>query len=500
MIRSVAFATALVAARPGAASSQDFSADIFSSANPEHSPVGTRRSTSSSGAAFHSAQGSNASASGSAGSASLRAANFPVVEHTLPNGLQVRLLKDSTVPTVSYYTFYKVGSRNERPGLTGISHLFEHMMFNGTEKYGPKEFDRQLESRGGYSNAYTSSDVTAYYEDFDREALSLVVDLESDRMHALQIVPEVLESEREVVKEERRFRVDNDIGGMMDEELDSLAWSAHPYTWPVIGWMSDLDRISREDCLDFFARYYAPNNALIVVVGDIDVQQTLGLIEEAYGGIPAGPPIPEVPNDEPEQRGQRWSQIHHPAQSPVLALGYKAVAAAHPDAVALDILQVVLAVGEGSRLQRRLVREKELLTQVWGMFEWRIDDALFKFGLDLPPGGDVHQALVEFDKVIEDLQNHPISEKEVQRARNMIRGQSLRLLGTNNGIAHALGEHEFLFSSWKSLFETLERYEAVSAEDVQRVAQTYLTPKRRSVVELVPEDFEGELDGSEASE
>lgn len=428
--------------------------------------------------------------------------NFPVIERTLPNGLRIRLLRQTTVPTVTYYTFFKVGSRNERPGVTGISHLFEHMMFNGSEKYGPKEFDRELESRGGYSNAYTSSDVTAYYEDFDRDALPLVIDLESDRMRSLRIVPEVLASEREVVKEERRYRVDNDIGGMMDEELDSLAWVAHPYHWPVIGWMGDLDRISREDCLEFFRTYYAPNNALIVVVGDIDPERTFSLIEQAYGSIPAGPPVPEPVNHEPPQRGERWSRIHYPAHAPAISLGYKAVAANHPDAAALDILQFVLAVGEGSRLNRALVRQSELATQVWAVFEWRIDDALFKMGIELPPDGDARQAVGALDSVIAGLESNPISPREVDRARNMILGQALRGLATNNGVAHAIGEHEILFGSWKALFDTLKNYEKVTAEDVQRVARTYLRPSRRSVVELVPvseEEFES-LSGTDSTD
>jgi predicted Zn-dependent peptidase len=228
--------------------------------------------------------------------------HFPVSEHTLANGLRVRLHEDHSVPTVTYYTFFRVGSRNERPGITGIAHLFEHMMFNGSAKYGPKEFDRVLEGHGGYSNAYTTNDVTAYYEDFASSALPKVVDLESDRMRSLAITPETLKQEREVVKEERRLRTDNDILGMLDEQLGATMWLAHPYRWPVIGWMGDIEAITREQCLEFFRSYYAPNNATLFVVGDFVSEKALELIESHYRDIPAGPPLPEVPVYEPAQK------------------------------------------------------------------------------------------------------------------------------------------------------------------------------------------------------
>src|SRR5919204_3653106 len=221
----------------------------------------------------------------------LEARDFPVQEHALPNGLQIRLLPDRGLPIATLYSFFRVGSRNERPGITGISHLFEHMMFNGSKKYGPKEFDRRLESAGGSSNAYTSTDLTAYYEDFASDALPLVLDLEADRMAALLIADESLAREREVVKEERRFRTDNDIDGMMDEALSAIAFQAHPYRWPVVGWMADLNRITRADCERYFRSYYAPNNCTLVLVGDYDSDDALKRIEQLYGGVRRGEPL-----------------------------------------------------------------------------------------------------------------------------------------------------------------------------------------------------------------
>lgn len=445
---------------------------------------------------FTARPGHAASASGTPGGGLNRSA-FPVVERKLDNGLRVLLLRDASVPTISYYTFFDVGSRNEQPGITGISHLFEHMMFNGSEKFGPKEFDRQLESRGGYSNAYTSSDVTAYHDDFDRSALELVIDLESDRMRALRITDEMLASEREVVKEERRFRVDNDIGGMLDEQLDALAYLAHPYRWPVIGWMGDIERISREDCEAYFRTYYAPNNAIVVAVGDLDVEQTFALIEKYYRDIPSGPPAPEVPAYEPEQKGERRGVVHFPAQSPAVALGYRTVEATHADAAALDVIQAVLSIGEGSRLRRELVRRKEVVTSVVAWFEWRRDPGLFKVSMSLPPEGDVPAAVAALDEEIARLRDEPLGEAELDRAKNILRGQFLRAFGTNNGRAHTIGEHELLFGKWTAFFDTLDNYGKVTAQDVQRVARTYLVPQQRTLIELVPTGGEGE--GAEPS-
>src|SRR5215813_12066950 len=230
--------------------------------------------------------------------------DFPVQEHALANGLQIRLLPDRGLPIATLYSFFRVGSRNERPGITGISHLFEHMMFNGSRKYGPKEFDRRLESAGGSSNAYTSTDLTAYYEDFAADALPLVLDLEADRMASLTIDDASLAREREVVKEERRFRTDNDIDGMMDEALGALTYLAHPYRWPVIGWMSDIEAITRQDCESYFRTYYAPNNCTLVVVGDFESAAAVREIDRLYGGIPPGGQLPAVATGEPPQKGE----------------------------------------------------------------------------------------------------------------------------------------------------------------------------------------------------
>src|SRR5436305_2378672 len=314
--------------------------------------------------------------------------DFPVQEHVLANGLQVRLLPDRGLPIATLYSFFRVGSRNERPGITGISHLFEHMMFNGSKKYGPKEFDRRLESAGGTSNAYTSTDVTAYYEDFAAEALPLVLDLESDRMASLLIDDDSLQREREVVKEERRFRTDNDIDGMLDEALSALAFLAHPYRWPVVGWMPDLNRISRRDCERYFRTYYAPNNCTLVLVGDFQPAAALADIEHLYGKIPRGEPLPEVASGEPPQKGERRAVIRYPAQAPALLAGFRGPDGRDPDSLVLDLIRAALGFGEGARLKRALVYEQERCAAAHIFFGWRMDAGRLGVSLKRNPRSD----------------------------------------------------------------------------------------------------------------
>lgn len=411
---------------------------------------------------------------------------FQVHEHTLDNGLRVRLVESRDVPTVSYYTFFRVGSRNERPGITGLAHLFEHMMFNGAEKYGPREFDRVLESAGGTSNAYTSPDVTAYYEDFASDALETVIDLESDRMRSLRITPEMLQSEREVVKEERRLRVDNDIVGMLDEALGTLVWRAHPYRWPVIGWMGDIDAIDQQAAEDFFRTFYAPTNAIVVAVGDLDAAHTLELIERSYGDIPAGPPIPGVVDAEPPPSGERRAQVHYPSQAPALMIGYQAPKASDPDTFVLDVIQMALAVGDSSRLVERLVYRQELATHVMADFGWRIDPGVFIVFAELQPGGDPLRAEAAIYEELARVAEQGLTPQELQRARHTLRAHFLHENATHNGRAHTLGNHEVLLGDWRESLRTLERYAAVKNTDVRRVAGKVFAARNRSVVTLVP--------------
>ena len=416
--------------------------------------------------------------------------DFPVEERSLPNGLQIRLLPDRSLPVTTLYSFFRVGSRNERPGITGISHLFEHMMFNGSKKYGPKEFDRRLESAGGHSNAYTSNDLTAYYEDFASDALPLVLDLESDRMASLTIDDVSLAREREVVKEERRFRTDNDIDGMMDEAMGALAFLAHPYRWPVIGWMTDIEGITRQDCEAYFRTYYAPNNCTLVLVGDFDGKQAMKLLEEHYASIPSGEKLPPVAVGEPQQKGERRSVIRYPAQAPAVLVGFRAPDGSDPDSLVLDLIETALSSGEGARLKRALVYEQELCVDAHVGFGWRIDPGLFEISLKLNPGVDPERAESSLWAEIARLCDQPMPAKELERARNLVRAQLLRGLQTSNGRAHTIGQMEVMLGGWKHMLDLDDRYAAITAADIQRVAQKTFPPHRRNVVTLIP----GEID------
>ncbi len=411
-----------------------------------------------------------------------------VQAHSLPNGLRVRLLADGGSQTASLYTFFQVGSRNERLGLTGISHLFEHMMFNGAAKYGPKEFDRVLESRGGTSNAYTSNDLTAYYEEFAADALPTVIDLESDRMRSLRLTGESLDQEREVVKEERRLRTENSVFGLMEEQLESLVFQAHPYRWPIIGWREDIERITAGDCQAYFRTYYAPGNAALYAVGDLDPEAALALVEAAYGDIPAGPPPPSVAQGEPPQRGVRGAEIRYPAQAPALLVGWRGPPARNPATAALDVLQTCLAVGEASRLRRRLVRQTEAVVSVQVSWGWRIDPGIFFVYAELPPGGRPERAESLLLEEVEQVAARGVTAAEVRRAQRLLRSGVLHELATHAGIAHALGQAEALLGDWREAGRSLERYAAVGPRDVRRAAAEFLDPARRCTVVLVPEE------------
>jgi predicted Zn-dependent peptidase len=421
--------------------------------------------------------------------------DFPVEERSLPNGLQIRLLEDRSLPVATFYSFFRVGSRNERPGITGISHLFEHMMFNGSKKHGPKEFDRKLESAGGSSNAYTTNDMTAYYEDFSSDALPLVLELEADRMASLTIDDTSLSRERDVVKEERRFRTDNDIDGMMDEALGALAFLAHPYRWPVIGWMTDIDAISRPDCERYFHTYYAPNNCTVVLVGDFETDKAVREIERLYSAIPMGDPLPKVAAGEPQQKGERRAVIRYPSQAPAVLVGFRAPGGRDPDALVLDLIETALSSGEGARLKRALVYQQELCVDAHVSFGWRVDPGLFEISLKLNPGVDPARAESSLWAELNRLCGEQLPAKELERAKNLVRATLLRGLQTSNGRAHTIGQMELMLGSWRAMLDLPDRYAAVTAADVQRVAKKTFAQHRRNVVTLLP----GELpDGDPA--
>ncbi len=415
-------------------------------------------------------------------------ARLKVERHALPNGLVVLLHEDHSVPAVTFWQWFKVGSRNERPGITGISHVFEHMMFNGTKTVPPKEYDRRIESNGGNSNAFTDRDMTAYYEDIASDRLEVLFQLDSDRMRGLGLEPPVLKSELEVVKEERRLRTDNDIGGMLDEQLYATAFLASPYHWPVVGWMGDLDRLQRDELLEYFRTYYAPNNCILVLTGDFDSKAALALIQKYFGDVPAQtPPVPPV-NSEPEQHGERRARVEYPAENVSVDIGYKAPSVESEDIYVLDVLSSILSDGESSRLYQALVYEQQIALEVSSFFRTHLAPTLFELYLEMKPGKTAEEGEKAVYGVLDRLAKEGPTERELEKAKNLLEAGFVKSFKTNNGTGEQLGFYEHVLGDYRALFGTVGKYRKVTTEDCRRVAQKIFLPSRRTVAVLVPTD------------
>jgi zinc protease len=410
-----------------------------------------------------------------------------VSEFKMDNGLTVLLLENHAAPVITYYTFFKVGSRNEHPGITGISHFFEHMMFNGAKKYGVKMFDKMLESRGGYSNAYTNQNITAYYDDFASDNLELVIDMEADRLGTLAFDPEVMKSEIGVVKEERMLRTDNDNGGLLEEELYASAYMAHPYSWPVIGWMADLSAITRDDCLKYHATYYAPNNATVIIVGDFQTAKATELIKKYYKDIPAGTPPPAVVRDEPEQRGPRRTVVEKPGEFVNLMRGYHVGDKDSPDLYTLEVAQSVLTSGESSRMYQSLVNDLALATQVYSSYDWGFDPSLFYFYVAAVPGKNADAVEKAFDSVLTAFIATGPTADELTRAKNSLTANFYKNYKTTNGTSHQLGYYQTFFGDYKKMYDYPVGVAKVTADDVKQAAAKYFTRQNSTTAVLIPE-------------
>jgi len=407
--------------------------------------------------------------------------------HNLDNGLKVLLVEDHNIPSVALYTFFRVGSRNERPGLTGVSHFIEHMMFNGTPKVGPGEFDRRMEFQGGRNNAFTSDDMTGYTDWFPPAALEAMIEMEADRIQGLALVPEVFESERGVIASERRLGVENDNDAILNENVRATAIMAHPYHWDVIGWMSDILSWRRDEVMAYYRTYYAPGNAILIVVGDIDPAKTLGLIQKYYGPIQASPAPPPVSTVEPPQMGTKTVIIRKEAQAPSFLAVWHAPSAKDADYLPLAILAKPLLEGESSRLYRRLVREEELAIDVGGGIQETIDPFLFSINVKPRPGAD----LDKIDRIIEEelakVKTEGITPQEYAKAMNIIRNDFYMSLQTISGKAGQLGSTELLTGDFARLFTVMDDYAAVKIERIKEAAGKYFTANNKTVGKLIPE-------------
>ena len=417
---------------------------------------------------------------------SARAVELPVSAHTLRNGLRVLVHEDHSAPVVSSYVFYRSGSRNETNGQTGIAHLFEHMMFNGGKKFGPGVFDDLIEGNGGSTNGYTTKDLTAYLNNFPREALPLVLDLESDRMANLAITQSNLEQERGIVMEERRLRIDNQVLGAMSEALSLAAFVRSPYRWNTVGFMADLERITLDEARAYFRTYYAPNNAVLVLVGDVEPEAAVRLVERYFGRIPRRPPPAPVDAREPAPEGPRRAVVRKAAELPAMLVGWHGVRVADPDRAALDVVERLLGDGASSRLELDLVREHEIATEATADNAWTIDPELFTIYAQAAPGKTLAAVEERIGAVLQALAKTPVPADELAKAKTRLRADLVRSLKTVSGKANRIGFAEVVFGDHRALARVETEWAAVGAEDVRRVVGTYLAPDRKTVVLLDP--------------
>jgi zinc protease len=422
----------------------------------------------------------------------VQAQQFQIKTYTLKSGMKIIVEEDYSIPNVALYIFYRIGSRNERPGTTGLSHFFEHMMFNGAKKYGPKQFDQAMETAGGSSNAYTSRDVTVYQDWFPKSSLELIFDLEADRIANLSFDPEMIKSERGVVASERRSSVDSNNFGILLEQLWATAYTAHPYQWPVVGWMADIEAWKTEDLRRHFEMGYSPSNATMVVSGDVKAEEIFKLAEKYIGPISSHLPPPTVTTREPEQSGERRLIVRKFAQLPLLMMGYHVPQANGPDYYSLQVFQTILFSGESSRMYQRIVDKDQLALYVNGNRNLSLDPTLFIISTQPKAGADpevVERAIYEeLDKV----KAESVTDQELEKAKNILLADFYRQMKTIDGKADTIGRYEVFFGDYRKLFTAAEEYNKVTKEDVKRVAQKYFSDKNRTVATLAPEKQEAE--------
>ena len=389
---------------------------------------------------------------------------------TLENGLEIIVWPDHDIPNVALYYFVRAGGRNGYPGITGLSHFFEHMMFNGTEDLEPGEFDRIMEAAGGQNNAYTSNDVTVYQDWFPRSALETIFEIESERLQNLEFDPEAIESERGIIASERRTTVDNNNISKLLEQVRATAYVAHPYQFPIIGWPSDIESWTREDLEDFYRTYYAPNNITMVVVGDVTADEIFELAEDYLEDIPAQDPPADVRTVEPEQQGERRVVIETDAKTPMLHVAFHAGTAADPETIAMRLLLSILVDGDSSRLHRLFVEEEPLAISIGGFQYEGFDPGLVYFYATLPPGGDPGLLEQRLFEELARIAEEGVGDAELEKARNIALVDFWRTIATINGKARGLGEAAVFLGSYEKLFDLAQDIEAVSGDELKAVA------------------------------
>ena len=418
---------------------------------------------------------------------------FPVIlygaevqEYTLKNGLRVLIVEEHKAPVATFQIWYRVGSRDEPSGKSGLSHLLEHMMFKGTSRYGPAVLSKIVQKNGGSDNAYTTKDYTVYFELFASDRITLAIDLEADRMQNLLLEQKEVIAERNVVKEERRLRYEDDPQNSLFEEVVAAAFKVHPYQRPVIGWMSDLQSIERDDLLHYYRTYYASQNAVIAVVGDVNGKDMIERIRSAFEDSTSDPPVRKISYFEPEQRGERRLFLKKEAELPFIITAYHVPSFPHEDSYALDVLHLLLSSGKSSRLYQSLVYEKKVALSASADFNgFNRDPYLFFFFATASPGKHINDVEYALNEEIEKLKKLPPSEREIQKAKNQI--ESSFVMGQDSIYVQAMQYGMFeMLGDWRLMDKYLEGIRNVTPAAVAGVAQKYLREENRTVGILIP--------------
>lgn len=414
------------------------------------------------------------------------AENSMIVEHRLENGLKLLILEHHALPVVTVNIWYRVGSRHETAGIRGMAHLLEHMMFRGSENYGPEEHARLIKECGGDLNAGTTEDYTVYYERLPADQLELALRLEAERMHRLTLAPDLLSTELNVVKEEFRMYENSPYGELM-LKLPPMLYPDHPYGWTPLGVFEDLDQgITAEKCRAFYQAHYAPNNAVVVVVGDVRSDEVIRLVTEYFGRIP-----PASSSEEPDltlapQNGLRRFSAQGRLPVPLTGIAFRIPEARHPDIIPLQVVSAILSSGESSRLPRILVREKELAVGAMGFPLNRHGPGYFVYGAaHLPnvPSARIEQA---FWEEIARLQNEDVTDTELTKARNQLKAGKVFERYSTSSLAQSIGYAEVVMGDWRLYEREVAEFDKVTKDDLRRVARQYFTKENATIITFQP--------------
>ena len=414
-----------------------------------------------------------------------------VYEDSLANGLKILVLEKHDLPIASFQVWYRVGSRNERPGITGISHLLEHMMFKASGDIGSGDFARTVQKYGGHDNAFTSDDYTAYYENIAVEFLPRMMEMEAGRMHRLKLDSLEFESERSVVLEERRLR-ENSPWGRLAEESEAAAFMAHPYGWPVLGWASDIQSITLKDMHQHYSTYYAPNNATVVVVGDVNPKEMVKSVNQYFGQIPRGqqsPPL--VATVEPVQVGERRVSVVRQAQTPLMIIAYHGCRAGEYDEAVLDLLSAILSGGESARLYQSLIYRQKLALYAEFYNVARTDPGLIAFYAAPIAGRTTAELEQAFYAELELVKTQGVTAEELAKAKNQLKAQYIFSRQNNYQLGEQFGSAAAR-NGWHDASAYLKNLDKVKIENIKQAAIKYLTPENRTVAILIPQAAKGQ--------